>query len=396
MITKSDLELLKTEEIRDQIDLNIERIHTDVALDKSLCHSALVATQVKYLQRAKSKLPHYFEARCIIPSRAFEQSSSEATACSKPISGESVLELTCGLGVDAMALSKRFKRVVTLERDEILAEVAKENFKRLGIESIEVINSSAEEFLEQCEERFDWIYVDPDRRGADGKKKVLLEDCSPNILALDADLKRVADNLAVKCSPIFDVDEAFRIYAGSRVEVVSVGDECKEVNIYINRCGEQKEMIGALAVGKGEVWVNKGDEHYPTLLQSLDYKLFSHLIIPDVSLQKSRLARKILGEICLIESDNGYGFSTPEAMAKFDATRHLARIEQIDSILEYEPKKARKELATRAITRAEILKRESPYSVAQITKQLKISEGGKQKIAVTKLKNRLIIIILAQ
>lgn len=396
MITKSDLELLKTDEVKDQIERNIERKHTDVALDKSLCHSGLVATQVKYLQRAKSKLPHYFDARCIIPSRAFEQSSSMATAQTKPISGESVLELTCGLGVDAVALSKKFKRVVTLERDELLADVVRENLKRLEINNIEVVTTSAEEYLKNCTDHFDWIYVDPDRRGDDGKKRVLLEDCSPNILTLKADIERVADNLAVKCSPIFDVDEAFRLYPGCRVEVVSVGDECKEVNIYIYRCGDGKEWIGATAVGKGDVWIERDSLPHPTLLQLFENEQFTHLVIPDVALQKSRLAKSILGEICLIESDNGYGFATEESIKNRDDKRHLSRVERIEWMGEYDPKKVRKELSTRVIKRAEILKRDFPYSVAQITKQLKISEGGRQKIALTKLKNRLIILILAQ
>lgn len=297
--------------------------------------------------------------------------------------------------MDAVALSKNFKRVVTLERDEILAEVARENFKRLGINNIEVISTSAEEYLEACKEHFDWIYVDPDRRGEDGKKRVLLEDCSPNILALSADIERVANNLAVKCSPIFDVDEAFRLYPGSKVEVVSVGDECKEVNIYIGTGSENREMIGARAIGKGEVWVERDALPYPTTLQLTDNERYSHLVIPDVALQKSRLAKSILCEICLIESDNGYGFATEKSIEQRDETRHLGRVERIEWMGEYEPKKVRKELAQRGIKRAEILKKECPYSVSQITKQLKISEGGQQKIAVTKLKNRLIILILS-
>ncbi len=396
MIELKDLHILCDRQIRDLIDQNIERKHTDVALDKSLCHSPLIATQVKYLQRAKSKLPHYFEARCIIPSKAFEQSSSEAAAATKPISGESVLELTCGLGVDAVALSKKFKKVVTLERDELLAEVARENFKRLGINNIDVISTSAEEYLESCSEHFDWIYVDPDRRGDDGKKKVLLEDCSPNILTLKKEIERVADNLAVKCSPIFDVDEAFRLYPGCKVEVISVGDECKEVNIYIERLGDGKEMIGATAVGKGEVWIERSALPHSTPLQRSENEVYSNLIIPDVALQKSRIARTILGEICTIESENGYGFATEKSIENRDEKRHLSRVERIEWMGEYDPKKVRRELATRGIKRAEILKRDFPYSVAQITKQLKISEGGRQKIALTKLKNQLIILILAQ
>lgn len=152
----------------------------------------LIATQVKYLQRARTKLPSYYEARCIIPPLAFEQASSEACAARKSCKGESVLDLTCGLGVDALYLSKHFAQVITLERDEVLADIARENFQRLGADNIQVIRSSAEEFLATTLQRFDWIYADPDRRNAQGRKLVRLEDCSPNVIALQPEIQRVA------------------------------------------------------------------------------------------------------------------------------------------------------------------------------------------------------------
>ena len=58
--------------LRRAIEENIERDPQRVALDKHVPHAALVATQVKYLQRARKKLPQLYEARCIIPPRAFE------------------------------------------------------------------------------------------------------------------------------------------------------------------------------------------------------------------------------------------------------------------------------------------------------------------------------------
>lgn len=46
---------------------------------------ALLATQLKYLQRARTKLPSYYRARCILPPLAFEQASSEAVAARKTV-----------------------------------------------------------------------------------------------------------------------------------------------------------------------------------------------------------------------------------------------------------------------------------------------------------------------
>ncbi len=389
-MTQEELEILCEAETRLAIERNIERKHHDVALDKSLCHSSLVATQVKYLQRARTKLPSLYEARCIIPPRAFEQSSSEAAAGSKELCGESLLELTCGLGVDTLTLSKSFRRVVTLERDTILAEVARENFRRLGIENIEVVTTSAEEYLRECRERFDWIYADPDRRGAKGEKRVLLEDCSPNVLALRENIERVAKRTAIKLSPLFDVDEAFRLYPNSSVEVVSVGDECKEVVIYT---GGETERVGAYAVECGGVWLERDDKSAfePPRFDPLNY---DRLLIPNVALQKGRIARRVLSEVADIWSDNGYALSSSERVADIKKNHHLAKVYNIAWIGKYETKCARQELVSRGVTKAVIMKREFPHSIDRITKQLKIKEGGVDRIAFTTIGGEAIMIIL--
>ena len=237
MMTPEQYRLLLTPEVRHTVEEQIGRDPAAIALDKRIPHAALVATQVKYLARARTKLPSYYEARCILPPLAFEQASSEACAARKSCSGNTVLDLTCGLGVDALYLSKRFREVITLERDATLAAVAEENFRRLGATNIRVINSSAEAFLASTRDPFDWIYADPDRRSAEGRKLVRLEDCSPDIPKLLPELRRIAPNLCVKNSPLFDVGETFRLFGPCRTEVVSLHDECKEVVVYADGTG---------------------------------------------------------------------------------------------------------------------------------------------------------------
>lgn len=139
MMTPEQYRLLLTPEVRRTVEEQIGRDPAAIALDKRIPHAALVATQVKYLARARTKLPSYYEARCILPPLAFEQASSEACAARKSCSGNTVLDLTCGLGVDALYLSKRFREVITLERDATLAAVAEKNFRRLGATNIRVI-----------------------------------------------------------------------------------------------------------------------------------------------------------------------------------------------------------------------------------------------------------------
>ena len=373
MMTPEQIALLCREDIRQAIAANCDRDPLRVALDRSIPEAGLVATQIKYLQRARLKLPSYAAAGCIIPPLAFEQASSEAAAAHKPIGGNRVLDLTCGLGVDATALSRRFRQVVTLERNEALAQVARENFARLGIENIEVVNCAAEEFVARCTDRFDWIYADPDRRSAEGKKLVRLEDCSPDILSLRDRLQELAPRLCLKNSPLFDVDEALRLFPKSRVEVISLDGECKEVMIYDDGSGPS---LTATALGVGSYTATTAEEvALPASFRAEEYRW---LVIPDVALQKCRLVRRHLAEKADVWSENGYGFATTQSEGVLGRWLAIVRIEPFD------PKGLKRALKGE---RAELLKHDFPMQLTELRKKLGLKEGNDHRLAFTKIGN---------
>lgn len=162
-MTEQELDILAQDSSRELIERHIGEDPARAALRLGP-HAALLSTQIKYLQRAKTKLPSYHRARCIIPPLAFEQASSEAAAEAKTYEGGLCIDLTCGLGVDSLMLSRRFRRVVSLERDPVLALVARYNFERLEARNIEVICTSAETFVAEFAGTADLIYADPARR----------------------------------------------------------------------------------------------------------------------------------------------------------------------------------------------------------------------------------------
>ena len=57
MFTAEEIEILCSEEIRRAIEDNIERKPTDIALDSRVPYASIVATQVKNLQKTRTKLP---------------------------------------------------------------------------------------------------------------------------------------------------------------------------------------------------------------------------------------------------------------------------------------------------------------------------------------------------
>ena len=57
MMTPEQYRLLLTPEVRRTVEEQIGRDPAAIALDKRIPHAALIATQVKYLARARTKLP---------------------------------------------------------------------------------------------------------------------------------------------------------------------------------------------------------------------------------------------------------------------------------------------------------------------------------------------------
>ena len=359
---------------------NIDRKPTDIALDRRIPHASVVATQVKNLQKCRTKLPSYFAVQAIVPTLAYEQSSSEECALRKQLSGESVLDLTCGLGVDAYALSKRFKRVVTIERSEMVAAVARENFRRLGAENIEVVCSSAEEYLANCTDHFDWCFSDPDRRGAKGEKLVRLEDCSPDVVALMPTLQRIADRICIKCSPLFDVDEAFRLFGDCLVETVSLSGEAKEVNIYIDGSSPR---LTAVAIGIGEFSASVEERNAAKWsAEPNDLSQYRYITLPDVALQHARMVAVAFEGKCDVWSNNGIALSVEKPTNVLGRTFEVEAIYEIDSAF-------KKMMRGR---KAEIYRRDFPMANSEICKRYRCSEGGSEKWCFTRIGENFIAI----
>lgn len=371
-MTQAELDILLSEELRSAIEYNIGRTPEQVALNSNIPHARLVASQIKNLKKAATKHPRLFSARCIIPDRAIEQSSSFECAQAKRLCGESLLDVTCGLGGDMIELASRFGRVVALERDEVLANIVRENLRRLHIDNVEVINTSAEEYLSHCTEHFSAIIADPDRRVSE-RRGIRLEDCSPNVIELMPRMRAVAQQIVIKCSPMFDVAEAHRLFPDASTEVVSLRGECKEVNIYIGTFAAESS---AHAIGRGRFSI---DRHHITDYPTPDRftpAQYHYLITPDVALQKARLVRASLRGIADCWSENSFAFARelPQEV--------VGRVEEISSIEPVDWRALKRRFSGHGI---DIVLRDTPFDIKLIHKKLGTHSGDELRLAFTRI-----------
>ena len=189
--------------------------------------------QIEARRRLKGKLPEWYgNADLIMGGRVpAEQCSSEQTARYKRsiIEGQSLCDMTGGMGVDFWYMSEGMERAIYTERSEWLCEVAKHNFQ--------VLQTLRPEYVIRCGDgrklpipSVDVIYLDPARRAGDGSRVYAMEECEPNIVEWQDELLAHAKTVLVKLSPMVDLTDVLRKLKGvTEVHIVAVKNECKEV-----------------------------------------------------------------------------------------------------------------------------------------------------------------------
>lgn len=194
----------------------------------------LAVQQIAARQKAKYKIPTWaVHPDIIFPvSLSMEQSSSELTAKHKAtfMKGENLVDLTGGLGVDTFFASDHFEKATYIERNQDLCEIAENNLVLLAPGKFHVYHGDAIKFLSSKEQSFDWLYVDPARRGDQNQKLYKLSDCEPDVVANWPLFKSKAKNILVKASPMLDISAVLdEIPEIQKVIVVAVKNEVKEV-----------------------------------------------------------------------------------------------------------------------------------------------------------------------
>ena len=190
--------------------------------------------QISARQKAAKKLPDWVANRDLIfpASISLEQSSSEETARFKAekVSGQRMIDLTGGFGVDSFYLSENFQKAIYCEQNEELAAIARHNLEILAPSKFNVVSGDGLDFLQKTELHFDLIYADPARRGSDNQKLYKLQDCQPDVVSAWNLMKEKGNRIMLKLSPMLDISQALsELPEIQKITIVSVKNEVKEV-----------------------------------------------------------------------------------------------------------------------------------------------------------------------
>lgn len=173
-----------------------------------------------------------------------EQASHEAVAAyhaSRFPIGAKVVDLTCGIGGDLIAFSKRGP-TVGFEIDAVTAEYAAYNAKEASVIVADCLESEWD---------FEYVFADPARRGAGGRT-LNPDSFSPNPVVL-AQRMRTLKFAGMKLSPM--LADHYLEGISDCIEFVSFGWECREALAWF---GTENEGIRAIKVETGEKFMGGG------------------------------------------------------------------------------------------------------------------------------------------
>ncbi|WP_347216932.1 RsmD family RNA methyltransferase [Chryseobacterium sp.] len=249
---------LLNKEVQNYINANLKTDLHSLLLKKSPFTEVSmleIVQQIKGKQVAEKKFPFLLKDGIIFPPQLnMEQSSSEATALYKSeiLKGNKFIDLTSGFGIDAYYLSKNFEDITLIEQNTALLEIVEHNWISLG-KKARFINQKLEDFLNENQENFDTIYVDPARRDQNKNKVFLLEDLSPNILEIQEKLMSISHQVIIKLSPLIDLKYLLSVVPNIfRLDIIALKNDVKEIVVFLSMDNKNEIICNCVNLESGE------------------------------------------------------------------------------------------------------------------------------------------------
>lgn len=358
----------------------------------SLNEISLILENIELEKKALLKLPIFFNHQCLFTRRSFEQASSEVLANYKKtmFKGNNCLILAAGLGIDDWAFSQSFTKVISVDSDTYLNDLVKHNFEQLKINNIDRITDTAENYIKNCNQKHDLIYIDPDRRDNDGKRNFSLSQHQPNIIQMLGVLFKISNKIVIKCSPMYDVQMAIR-------ELEHI------VNIYaISYKGEVKELlIEQDNEYKGEIKLNAVDIQNDAVVHEIFEikssqievekadKLESYLVDVGSSIVKLRKVK----EYALRMNFKFINENSPFLISENVPVKCIGKVYEIIQIIAFNYKKIKLLLKDKDIKQLNIKIRGIEMNSTELFKKFGVKEGGNHFLFITKINEEMTCIL---
>ena len=345
--------------------------------------------QIQSRQKAKSKLPSWYGNFDLLfpPPVSVEQSSSELTADYKAslVAGGTLVDATGGMGVDSSFFARHFQKVVYIEMQPDLVELAHHNFAALGLDNVEV-RHNPDGSIDHLPDG-DCVFLDPSRREA-GRRVFLLEECSPNLIQWWPRLSEKFGKILVKLSPMYDITSAVRTLPQlAEIHVVAVAGEVKEMLLLSKRENNDTLTVTCADLARDGA-VRKATFPYDQRNRSIGYaaEVSRYLYEPAAPLMKAELMNAEAAR-CGLEKlhPHSHLYTSTALVPDF-----FGRTFEVEAA--FGMGKADLKAGLQGVTNADITIRNFPLREAELRKRLRLGAGGETTLFATTIGNKHLII----
>ena len=334
--------------------------------------------QIEIRKKIKLKLPNWYKNfRLIFPSKlSYEQASSEITAQYKQrlLHGNSVCDLTGGLGIDSFYLSQVAQRAIYVEINQDYCEAAIHNFSELEASSVQIVHDNCEHYIDSTNCFSDTYYIDPARRGNENRRLYALSDCEPDILKLKNKILTKGKRLIIKASPMLDIHASLLALGDvTQVHILSVRNECKELLFVIDKTSSDKNTqlvcVNFSTSGKEQIYTagfKEEKENIPVISGEVHRFLYE----PNASILKAGLFKSISAQYRIGKLHiNSHLYTSDEMIGYFPG-----RIFEITESFDFSKKNMVS--VARKYPQANVSVRNFPLSTDTLRGKMRIKEGG--------------------
>ena len=171
------------------------------------------------------------------------------------------MDITAGLGIDFMTIISMcdFNPIncTAIDMDPLKAAILKYNLSRSSFKEAKVVCDDSLKYLYALETEHNLsnagdlintsagrlIFADPARRSDSNDRLYDPEECLPDIVGNIDLLKKYADTILIKYSPMLDLHRLDSIFKDIRnIHIVCVKNECKEVLVEISKDNDFREI----------------------------------------------------------------------------------------------------------------------------------------------------------
>lgn len=341
-----------------------------------------IVQQIKGRKTAEKKFPFLQKDGIIFPPNLnLEQTSSETAAHYKSLlaEGKTMIDLTCGFGIDAYFISQNFEETMLVEQNEELLKIVEHNWNILNRKAV-FKNDTLENILKNTGSFYDLIYLDPARRDAQKKKVFLLEDLSPNLLEIKDRLLDSGRLVMIKLSPLIDLKYLVKVLPELfRIDIVAVKNEVKEVLIQMKSDKDESEPeIRCVNLETDEPeFIFRFSEEENAATEFSD--VLDYLYLPNNAILKAGAFQTITQKFNLKKlHPNTHIYTSEELVSCFPG-----RVFKVEEITVKDLKKGEK---------YNIISKNHPLKPEEIKKKFKITDGGSDYLIFTQsLKGKIII-----